>query len=286
MHRSKLSTFVIDCEGELEAATRFWSAALGRRARAPSEGDDRYRDLEAAPAEPLLMIQAVDHPGRVHLDIESDDIEAEVARLERLGARRIEKVRTWVVMQAPTGQRFCVVRPQRGELGLSATTWPSSAAPPPFAGDRHHETLRRLVGRYGGQTRLWLDPTRPPGESLTELAIDPVAGGGFIRISEHGTAAGTPHAGEMTVGYHAEAGRYEASWVDSFHTAGGILVSTGAPRPDDVIAVTGSYTAAGQTWGWRTEISLSDEALTIRAFNVLPTGQEAPAIETICPRRR
>jgi hypothetical protein len=49
----------------------------------------------------------------VHLDIESDDIEAEVKRLERLGAKRIASVNTWCVMEAPTGQRFCVVRPQR-----------------------------------------------------------------------------------------------------------------------------------------------------------------------------
>ena len=51
-------------------------------------------------------------PGR-QVRFETDDIEAEVARLEKLGAKRIAKVHTWVVMQAPTGQRFCVVRPQR-----------------------------------------------------------------------------------------------------------------------------------------------------------------------------
>jgi hypothetical protein len=48
----------------------------------------------------------------VHLDIESDDVEAEVRRLESLGARRVEQVQTWWVMEAPTGQRFCVVRLQ------------------------------------------------------------------------------------------------------------------------------------------------------------------------------
>jgi hypothetical protein len=59
----------------------------------------------------------------VHLDIETDDIEAEVARLEKLGARRIEKVRSWWVMQAPSGQRFCVVRPQRADFAAEANTW-------------------------------------------------------------------------------------------------------------------------------------------------------------------
>jgi hypothetical protein len=58
-------------------------------------------------------VQQVGHDSRVHLDIESDDIEAEVRRLESLGAKRVEFVHTWCVMEAPTGQRFCVVRPQR-----------------------------------------------------------------------------------------------------------------------------------------------------------------------------
>lgn len=126
MHRSKLSTFVIDCQtGDLDAAATFWAAALGRRLKPPQEADDRYRDLECAPTEPLLMIQRVEHQSRIHLDIESDDIPAEVARLEALGAKRIEAIRSWVVMEAPTGQRFCVVRPQRGALGPDANTWPS-----------------------------------------------------------------------------------------------------------------------------------------------------------------
>jgi hypothetical protein len=55
-------------------------------------------------------VQTVTHPSRVHLDIESTDVEAEVARLEALGARRVAQIHTWWVMEAPTGQRFCVVR--------------------------------------------------------------------------------------------------------------------------------------------------------------------------------
>jgi hypothetical protein len=55
-------------------------------------------------------VQKVKHDSRVHLDIESDDVEAEAARLEKLGARKVQKINTWWVMEAPTGQRFCVVR--------------------------------------------------------------------------------------------------------------------------------------------------------------------------------
>jgi len=71
------------------------------------------------------MVQKVDHESRVHLDIESDDVEAEVRRLEALGAKRLQAIKTWVVMEAPTGQRFCVIRPQRhGKVGPHANAWP------------------------------------------------------------------------------------------------------------------------------------------------------------------
>jgi hypothetical protein len=124
MHRSKLSTFIIDCNvGDVDEALSFWSAALGREAVPPSEDDPNYRELRTSKNEPLLMIQKVDHPSRIHLDIESDNLEAEVARLEALGAKRIGFVKRWWVMEAPTGQRFCVVNPQRGPLGDDANVW-------------------------------------------------------------------------------------------------------------------------------------------------------------------
>jgi hypothetical protein len=59
----------------------------------------------------------------VHLDIETDDIEAEVRRLEKLGAQEVERIRDWVVMEAPTGHRFCVVPPQRSQFAAEANRW-------------------------------------------------------------------------------------------------------------------------------------------------------------------
>jgi predicted enzyme related to lactoylglutathione lyase len=121
MHRSRLAGFIIDCRTpDLESAARFWSTALGLKVRV---SEPRYRELDTAPGEPHLEVQQVEHPSRVHLDIEADDIEAEVCRLERLGARRIGPVGTWYVMQAPTGQRFCVVRAGRAGFAERANTW-------------------------------------------------------------------------------------------------------------------------------------------------------------------
>jgi hypothetical protein len=60
----------------------------------------------------------------VHIDIETDDIEAEVARLEQLGARKVQKMRAWWIMEAPTGQRFCVVGVKRTNFATTANRWP------------------------------------------------------------------------------------------------------------------------------------------------------------------
>lgn len=125
MHRSRLAGFIIDCHtDDLDSAAEFWSEALGYRAKRstdPAEGN--YVLLETGPNEPHIELQSVDHPSRVHLDIEADDIDAEVARLERLGAKRVKQVRNWCVMQAPTGHRFCVVRPQRADFIDAANEW-------------------------------------------------------------------------------------------------------------------------------------------------------------------
>ena len=127
MHKSRLSTFVLDCKtDDLDRAADFWSRALGRRARPEPDGDPLYRVLSSGAEEPLLLVQKVEHESRIHLDIEADDLEAEARRLEALGARRIALVKRWIVMEAPTGQRFCIVNPQRGPLAEKphANQWP------------------------------------------------------------------------------------------------------------------------------------------------------------------
>lgn len=122
MHRSRLAGFIIDCQtDDLDAATDFWSAALGYERKATP--GDKYEGLQTPDGEPYLEVQTVDHPSRVHLDIETDNIDAEVMRLEGLGAKRVESVGTWVVMEAPDGQRFCVIRHGHKYFDDTANTW-------------------------------------------------------------------------------------------------------------------------------------------------------------------
>ena len=124
MHHSRLAGFIIDCRtDDLDGAAAFWSGALGLRVL----GDDgpQYVRLDGAPHALSIEVQQVAHESRVHLDIETDDVEAEVRRLEALGAVRHQQGRRWWVMQAPTGQRFCVVKAREDLAALpGVTAWP------------------------------------------------------------------------------------------------------------------------------------------------------------------
>ncbi len=124
MHRSRLAGFIIDCQTEdLDAAAQFWSQALGLPLQVAADSEPGYRLMENAPGNLHVEVQQVAHDSRVHLDIESDDLEAEARRLESLGAKRVSAVKRWIVMEAPTGQRFCIVRPQSPRFKTEANQW-------------------------------------------------------------------------------------------------------------------------------------------------------------------
>src|SRR3981189_918139 len=101
MHSSRLCAVLIDCKtADLGSAARFWAEALGRPLdpeHPGSRGD--YQMLATPPDEPIVQIQRVDHESRVHIDIETDDIPAEVARLGKLGANGVERPRRCAVPQ-------------------------------------------------------------------------------------------------------------------------------------------------------------------------------------------
>jgi predicted enzyme related to lactoylglutathione lyase len=125
MHRSRLAGLIIDCAGDdLAAAAEFWAGALGAPAKRLADlAKSPYVELRMPAGEPYVEVQKVAHASRVHIDIESDDIEAEVARLETLGAKRIADIRDFVVLEAPTGQRFCVVSVIRADFERYANEW-------------------------------------------------------------------------------------------------------------------------------------------------------------------
>ncbi|BCT91910.1 hypothetical protein LYSHEL_09340 [Lysobacter helvus] len=124
-HRSRLAGFIIDCQvDDLGVATDFWSKALGLHVGEHYvDGAAEYAAFTGTPADLHVEVQKVEHPSRVHLDIEADDQDAEAARLEALGAKRIGWVKRWWVMEAPTGQRFCVVKMREPGKGVKPNDW-------------------------------------------------------------------------------------------------------------------------------------------------------------------
>jgi predicted enzyme related to lactoylglutathione lyase len=125
MHRSRLAGLIIDCETEdLDTAAAFWGKALGAPPKSAANIEESpYVELVMPEGEIDVEVQAVQHPSRVHIDIESDDIEAEAGRLEALGAKKIANIKRWCVMEAPTGQRFCIVPVISADFEEKANKW-------------------------------------------------------------------------------------------------------------------------------------------------------------------
>jgi hypothetical protein len=125
MHKSRLGALVVDCQSEdLFEHAEFWGAVLGSEPE--SQGgqiNQRYVRLNGTPDEAQVVLQKVDHPSGVHFDIETDDIEAEVKRLLSLGAAIVKRMEKWVVMQAPSKHRFCVIGPIRTDFEENANVW-------------------------------------------------------------------------------------------------------------------------------------------------------------------
>jgi predicted enzyme related to lactoylglutathione lyase len=127
MHRARIGVIVIDCQtDDLSEAVRYWSAMLGSEAAIDADG--KYAVFDGHAGYPKVLLQAVDHAPRVHLDIETDDIEAERARLEGIGAREVARIKQWIVMEAPTGHRFCLVGPQGDDFPGEARSFGEQVA--------------------------------------------------------------------------------------------------------------------------------------------------------------
>jgi hypothetical protein len=94
----------------------FWRAATGQPFAAIA-GQPDYHGARLHGQQAWMLVQRTgDGPARVHVDFHTDDLDAEVARLEALGARRVEKVQDWWVMRDPVGLPFCVVPDPPGSL--------------------------------------------------------------------------------------------------------------------------------------------------------------------------
>ena len=133
-HRSRVAHFVIDVD-DLDQGVEFWSAALGATEEPVSDQSRHiYRKLRLPDADIRILLQRTDDPKvakeRMHLDLETDDVEAEVRRLEALGATRWDhqQERGWNfwVLRDPWANEFCVLQPEFPELLAKRPAWPEA----------------------------------------------------------------------------------------------------------------------------------------------------------------
>lgn len=126
MHHTRLHAIIIDCsEDTYKQGVAFWSGALGLPAKHSGDPTDPYTALEGGANGLNIEVQSVGATSRIHLDIQTDDVDAEVQRLEKLGASRVEFVENrWWVMRDPAGNLFCVVPNSDPNFAQTATnTW-------------------------------------------------------------------------------------------------------------------------------------------------------------------
>lgn len=124
MHRSRLSTLMIDClDAEFEACVDFWARALDLPLRRRPAADQNYLSLGVLTSPLNVRLQRVSKDPGVHLDIETDDIRAERERMIRAGARPKARIKRWWVMEDPSGNPFCLIRPETDVLPSLGRRW-------------------------------------------------------------------------------------------------------------------------------------------------------------------
>lgn len=126
MHRSRIGILLVDvAEADHDRSLAFWSGATGHPAEPADDGE--YWSLGSLGGTSMKLEHqrcGPDTPARLHLDIETDDVEAEVRRLEALGATRHSDQGHFWQMLDPAGMVFCVVPVQTADFAAHATEWP------------------------------------------------------------------------------------------------------------------------------------------------------------------
>jgi catechol 2,3-dioxygenase-like lactoylglutathione lyase family enzyme len=118
-YRNGELVIVIDCS-DLDRSARFWADTLGYDAGAATDG--HYRRLTPESGEGIeVLLQQVDDEkrgkNRLHLDLRTADLAAEVNRILGLGAMLltsrpvVEDGWRWHVLADPDGNEFCVLQP-------------------------------------------------------------------------------------------------------------------------------------------------------------------------------
>jgi hypothetical protein len=132
---------------------RFWSSATGGVVTSPWEGHPEFVSLQPPTGAAYVHVQRIDGDPRVHIDLATDQVDDEAARLVELGAERVERFRWWQVMTSPGGLPFCLCEdPSRARP--DPITWP----------DGHRSRVAQVcldipAASYDTEVLFWINAT-------------------------------------------------------------------------------------------------------------------------------
>ncbi len=135
---------------QVQATDRFWSRALGWDVGDPWPSHPEFHSLLPPEGSSHVLVQTVEGPARVHLDLYAADVDGEADRIVDLGAERVARHAHWQVLTSPAGLPFCVVTSEGGRDRPPAQEWPGG----------HHSRLVQVCldiphGRLPDETTFW-----------------------------------------------------------------------------------------------------------------------------------
>ncbi|MCW2959635.1 MAG: hypothetical protein JWM25_237 [Thermoleophilia bacterium] len=137
--------------------------------------------------------------------------------------------------------------------------------------------LEDAVGEWVGEYRLWFRPqVEPDAQSESHATVTSELRGSGLLLRYDWRYEADLQEGLAIIG-RTDGGGLQMGWSDTFHYKDGVMHNDAVGT---TAVVLGHYGPTEAPWGWRTEFAMpSREELEIRAFNILPDGQEALATE-------